>query len=104
MKVREIYAHLNEKIPPSLSCSWDNDGLMCCPDAEKDVRRVLIALDATEDAGESAMGKALEVLSAAAILWLSLPLRLRPAMAKSLPRMKCLFLLNSRIEYCIECN
>ena len=47
MKVRELYARLNEKIPPSLSCSWDNDGLMCAPDAEAEVKRVLVALDIT---------------------------------------------------------
>ncbi len=47
MKVRELYECLNEKIPPSLSCSWDNDGLMCCPDPEREVGRVLIALDIT---------------------------------------------------------
>ncbi len=48
MKVRELYAFLNEKIPPSLSCSWDNDGLLCCPDEEAEVRRVLVALDITD--------------------------------------------------------
>lgn len=48
MTVRELYAQLNEKIPPSLSCEWDNDGLMCCPDGDREVRRVLIALDVTE--------------------------------------------------------
>lgn len=47
MKVRELYTQLNEKIPPSLSCSWDNDGLMCCPDLDREVRRVLVALDIT---------------------------------------------------------
>ena len=48
MKVRELYAFLNEKIPPSLSCEWDNDGLMCCPDADAEVCNVLIALDITD--------------------------------------------------------
>ena len=50
MTVRELYAILNEKIPPSLSCAWDNDGLMCCPDGEKQVRRALVTLDVTEAA------------------------------------------------------
>ena len=45
MTVRELYAFLNEKIPPSLSCDWDNDGLMCCPEPDADVKKVLIALD-----------------------------------------------------------
>ena len=47
MKICELYAFLNEKMPPSLSCPWDNDGLMCCPDGEAEVRRVLVALDVT---------------------------------------------------------
>lgn len=47
MTVRELYSFLNEKIPPSLSCDWDNDGLMCCPDPDVDVKKVLVALDVT---------------------------------------------------------
>jgi hypothetical protein len=47
MTVRELFGILNERIPRALSCDWDNDGLMCCPDGEREVKRVLIALDAT---------------------------------------------------------
>lgn len=47
MTVCELYAFLNEKIPPSLSCEWDNDGLMCCPDPTKEVQKALVALDIT---------------------------------------------------------
>ena len=47
MTVRELYAALNEMIPPSLSCGWDNDGLMCCPDSTREATRVLVALDPT---------------------------------------------------------
>ena len=55
MTVRELYAFLNEKIPPSLSCEWDNDGLMCCPDPEARVGRVLVALDVTADVVQKAV-------------------------------------------------
>ncbi len=55
MTVRELYAFLNEKIPPSLSCSWDNDGLMCCSEPEREVRRVLVALDITACVAEEAI-------------------------------------------------
>ncbi|MBE6553821.1 MAG: Nif3-like dinuclear metal center hexameric protein [Ruminococcaceae bacterium] len=48
MKVIDLYSFLNEKIPPSLSCPWDNDGLLCCPDTDAEVHRVLIALDITD--------------------------------------------------------
>ena len=47
MTVRELYKILNDRIPRALSCEWDNDGLMCCPDGAREVRRVLVALDAT---------------------------------------------------------
>ena len=49
MTVRELYRLMNEKIPGALSCEWDNDGLLCCPDGEREVRRVLVALDVTEE-------------------------------------------------------
>lgn len=47
MKVREIYNALDARMPRSLSCSWDNDGLMCCPDGAREVKKALIALDVT---------------------------------------------------------
>ena len=50
MKISEFYKELGELYPASLSCSWDNDGLMCCGDAENTVERVLVCLDATSDA------------------------------------------------------
>lgn len=46
--IKELYAYLNKRIPSSLSCDWDNDGLMCCPNGEKPAERVLVALDITE--------------------------------------------------------
>jgi len=55
MNVRELYACLNEIIPPSLSCTWDNDGLMCCPDPDREVKRVLIALDVTGEVADEAV-------------------------------------------------
>ncbi len=50
MNVTEFYEKLEELYPRSLSCVWDNDGLMCSPGAVYDVERVLVCLDATEDA------------------------------------------------------
>lgn len=49
MTVNELYRELSTKIPEGLSCDWDNDGLMCCPDGERQVGKVLIALDVTSD-------------------------------------------------------
>ncbi|MBE6587123.1 MAG: Nif3-like dinuclear metal center hexameric protein [Ruminococcaceae bacterium] len=50
MTVIEFYTRLAELYPTSLSSSWDNDGLMCCPDLDAPVKRVLVALDATDAA------------------------------------------------------
>ena len=55
MTVYELYAQLCELIPPSLSCDWDNDGDMCIPDPTREVRRVLIALDITEEVVKTAI-------------------------------------------------
>ena len=49
MTVGELYRALDEKIPSSLSCDWDNDGLLCCGDTDSEVNRVLVALDITEE-------------------------------------------------------
>ncbi len=62
MTVAELYAFLNEKIPPSLSCEWDNDGLMCCPDTERTVKKVLIALDITAAVVEEAVAGGYDVV------------------------------------------
>ena len=44
MTVYKLYKHLNSIISPSLSCEWDNDGLMCCPDSSREVKSILRAL------------------------------------------------------------
>ena len=62
MTVSELYTFLNEKIPPSLSCEWDNDGLMCCPEPNREVRRVLICLDATAEMVEKAIDGNFDVI------------------------------------------
>lgn len=48
MTVRELYDALSLRISPALSEAWDNDGLMCCPDPDRCVSRVLFALDVTD--------------------------------------------------------
>lgn len=55
MTVREMYDYFNQKIPVSLSCDWDNDGLMCCPLPEAPVKKVLIALDVTAEVVKQAI-------------------------------------------------
>lgn len=52
--VKQISGELDALIPRSLSCDWDNDGLLVCPKGSKRVGRVLLALDATEAVCEEA--------------------------------------------------
>ena len=62
MTTRELYARLNERIPRELSCEWDNDGLMCCPDGNREVRRVLVALDATGAVVDKAVSEGFDLI------------------------------------------
>lgn len=55
MTIRELYKLLNQKFPTELSCEWDNDGLLCCPDGAREVRRVLLTLDVTAEAVRKAV-------------------------------------------------
>lgn len=50
MKIFEFYNALCELYPSELSSSWDNDGLMCCADKNNEVKKILVSLDATQNA------------------------------------------------------
>ena len=62
MNAKELYAFLGEKIPPSLSCDWDNDGLMCCADENKEIKKVLIALDMTAEVIKKAIAEQYDLI------------------------------------------
>ena len=62
MKIQEFYQFLEMRIPSSLSCEWDNDGLMCCADTNREVKRVLIALDITAAVVEEAIAGGYDVI------------------------------------------
>ena len=62
MTVRTLYTLLSEKISPILSELWDNDGLMCCPDPEKDVCKVLFTLDVTDAVVDRALETKVDVI------------------------------------------
>jgi dinuclear metal center YbgI/SA1388 family protein len=51
---RDIYSFISEKFPRTLSSSWDNDGLMVCPNIDKEAKKVLISLDVTAKVAEYA--------------------------------------------------
>lgn len=54
MTVREFYEKLCGIIPTSLSCEWDRDGLECCPEPEREVKKVIVTLDVTGEVIETA--------------------------------------------------
>ncbi len=62
MTVLELNKALDARYPASLSCSWDNDGLMVCADPEKTVTRAVLALDATEETIRAAAEAGAQVL------------------------------------------
>ena len=62
MTVQELYRFFENKFPRSLSCTWDQDGLCCAPDPSREVKRVLVALDATKDVVERAVSGEFDLL------------------------------------------
>ncbi len=54
IRIRELVSFFDERIPRSLSCEWDNDGVMVCVDKEVPVRRIMFTLDVTVGALEYA--------------------------------------------------
>lgn len=61
MRTSELYGQLCERIPTSLSCDWDKDGLEVCPE-DREVGRVLIALDCTNEVIEKAIDGGFDVI------------------------------------------
>lgn len=54
MKCREIIEVLEALAPVSIACDWDNPGLLAGR-ADKEVKRILLALDATDEVVEEAV-------------------------------------------------
>ncbi|MGN1346843.1 MAG: Nif3-like dinuclear metal center hexameric protein [Eubacteriales bacterium] len=50
MNVKTLHDELTKRWPKSLSAAWDNDGILSSPDPDAEVRRVLVALDASHAA------------------------------------------------------
>ena len=63
MRSIELYNELCKKIPTSLSCEWDRDGLESCPTPDKEVKRVLIALDVTDEVIDRAVNEGFDVIA-----------------------------------------
>jgi len=61
MKCRELIAQLEKLAPESYACSWDNPGLLAGR-ADKEVSKVMIGLDATDQVVELAVRETCDVL------------------------------------------
>ena len=61
MKCGEWIGKLNELAPESYACSWDNPGLMTGR-SDKEIRRVLVALDATDEVVDLAVREKADLL------------------------------------------
>ena len=62
MTVYQLNNLLNQRIPRELSCSWDNDGLMCCPDDNREVKNVLFCMDVTPEAIDYAIDNGYDLI------------------------------------------
>ena len=55
MTVRQLYTVLSARMPESDREEWDNDGVMCAPDLDREVRHAVVALDVTEEIADYAL-------------------------------------------------
>ena len=62
MTFYELYKALDARFPRSLSCEWDNDGIMCSDDVNKPVKKVLISLDITDEVVKYAVKKGFDTI------------------------------------------
>lgn len=64
MTVLEFYKQLTDRIPSELSCSWDGDGFEVCADKDREVSRVLVSLDITNEVIDKAINENFDVIVA----------------------------------------
>ena len=62
MTVYELNKYMNQRIPRELSCSWDNDGLMCCPDGNREIKKALFCMDVTPKAIDYAIENGYDII------------------------------------------
>lgn len=62
MTVKEFYKYMCEKLPLEWALDGDSDGMSCCPDPDREVKNVLIALDATGSIIDEAIEEGYDVI------------------------------------------
>ena len=60
--VNELYTYFENAIPKELSCEWDNDGRMCVPSPDREIKKVLICLDINESAVDYAVNNGFDCI------------------------------------------
>lgn len=61
MRCRDVKERLDRLAPPALACEWDNPGFQAGR-ADKEIRKVLVALDATDEVVEQAVREHADLL------------------------------------------
>lgn len=61
MRCRELMRRLEELAPPELACEWDNPGFLAGRE-EKEIKKVLVALDATDEVVKQAVSEQADML------------------------------------------
>lgn len=62
MIIKDLYEKLSEFMPEYLREDWDNDGIMCCPDASAECKNVLVTLDVTEEVVDYAIDRGFNLI------------------------------------------
>ncbi len=62
MTLSELVRHFDTIAPRELSMSWDNDGVMFASDYSREIKRVLVSLDATDKALSYAIENGFDLL------------------------------------------
>ena len=62
ISIKDIDKYLTSVAPKELSEEWDNDGVMICGNMQKEVKKVLVALDCTMDVIEYAKNNAFDLV------------------------------------------
>lgn len=62
MNAKQLYQKFQVAIPDYLRESWDNDGIMCCPDGSSEIYRVLVTLDVTEEIVDYAIERGFDLI------------------------------------------
>lgn len=60
--VKEIYSYLDSLYPRSLSCEWDNDGLMICENSSSHAKKALLTLDVTQKVADYAKANGFDLI------------------------------------------